>query len=264
MKSEPYFQNRNRTRKALARYALFASGKGEKGWSIAESKLRLYRHAVNAFAGTSDERIRRASHEEVYGRLRSWWGVGRNGTLWERATVFDVLENNCRACSRSSGLTLNTLEDEQTQTAVVACLESMRGLKRLRSGHYPVMAVSKNLHFFNPRLWVIYDNEVVVGKVYRVFKEEWAATYGRIAVETGDADISFYLAYLLWASHSIRNAYAGFMDDFADWFIATVRHEGEEAEDFRGELRSSFATAFEFIIIGAAHLEGGDMPCIGG
>jgi hypothetical protein len=62
----------------------------------------------------------------------------------------------------------------------------------------------------------------------------------------------------------IRTAYPGFMDDFADWFIETVADGGEDAEDFRDELRLSFATAFEFVIIGAAHLEGAGVPCLCG
>ena len=100
----------------------------------------------------------------------------------------------------------------------MACLEAVRSLKRLRSGNYPVMAVSKNLHFYNPRLFVIYDSEVVVGQVYRAFRKDWNGGYRRFA-STGDGWLDFYLAYLLWASHMIRNAYPGFMEDFADWFI---------------------------------------------
>ncbi len=192
MKSEPYFQNPEMTRKALARYARFAS---DKGWPISE-KLALYREAITAFASTADERTRRASHGEVYWSLRSWWKVGRRGTLWDAATVFDVLTGQCQECSRGSGLDVTGLEDDQHRQTVVACLETVRGLKRLRSGHYPVMAVSKNLHFYNPRLFVIYDNEVVVGQVYRVFRKDWNGSYRRFA-STGDEWLDFYLAYLL-------------------------------------------------------------------
>jgi hypothetical protein len=40
-----------------------------------------------------------------------------------------------------------------------------------------------------------------------------------------------------------------------------AKDEDQDAEDFREELRS-FATAFEFIVIGAAHLEGAGVPCV--
>jgi hypothetical protein len=256
MRSERYFQNPERTQEALARYARFAR---QQGWPISE-KLGLYRHASTAFAGTADERTRRASHEEVYWSLRSWWKVGRRGTLWDAGTVFDVLTGQCQACCRGSGLDLTRLEDHHEQQSVVTCLETVRNLKRLRSGNYPIMAVSKNLHFYNPRLFVIYDNEVVVGHVYRVFKKDWSGCYRRFA-STGDRWLDFYLAYLLWASRSISTGYRRLMDDFAEWFIEAVRGEGEEAEDLREELRLSYATAFEFIVIGAAHLEGAPVPC---
>lgn len=54
----------------------------------------------------------------------------------------------------------------------------------------------------------------------------------------------------------VGGAYPGFMDDFADWFVGAVREEGMVADDFRGQLRSYYAAAFEFVTIGAAHLEG--------
>lgn len=75
-------------------------------------------------------------------------------------------------------------------------------------------------------------------------------------------NLDFYLAYLLWASRMMRIAYPNFMEDFADWFIQTAADEGVDAEDFRDELRQLFATAFEFIVIGAAHLEDAVLcPC---
>jgi hypothetical protein len=129
--------------------------------------------------------------------------VGRRGRLWDAARVFHVLTNHCQACCRGRGLALTTLEDEQHQQTVVACLETVSNLKRSRSGNYPVMAVSKNLHFYNPRLFVIYDTEIVFGQVYRVFRKDWSGCYRRFA-STGDGWLDFYLAYLLWASRVIR------------------------------------------------------------
>ena len=99
---------------------------------------------TTAFAGIANESTRRSNHETIFGHLRSWWGVGRNGTLLDAATVLGVLTNECQPCSRSNGLTLTSLEDGSKQQAVVECLKSMRGLKQLRSGNYPIMAVSKN------------------------------------------------------------------------------------------------------------------------
>jgi hypothetical protein len=260
MKSEPYFQDPKRTRAALARYAQFANGRGEKAWSIAESKLDLYRDAVKAYASQHDESSRRSSHEAVFRHLRRWYGIGRNGELRDASTVFSVLTNGCQSCARISGITLKSLGSTQNQQAVVECLESMGGLKELRSGKFPIMAVSKTLHFFNPRLFAIYDNDIVLKKVYRLFKSDWDSCYDKINADVHDEEIKFYLAYLLWGSSMIRSAYPTLMEDFAAWFIETVSKEGN-AEDFRKELRVSYATVFEFIIIGAAYLEPPTMRC---
>ena len=41
---------------------------------------------------------------------------------------------------------------------------------------------------------------------------------------------------------------------FADWFVKVVGSE-RNAEDFRQELKTYYATAFEFVAIGATFLE---------
>jgi hypothetical protein len=263
MRSELYFQNPEKTRAALARYAHFASPKGEKAWSIAESKLDLYRRAVIAFDGRSDESTSTSNHETIFEHLRSWYGVGRNGVLWDAATLLGVLMKECKPCSRTSGVTLTSLAETSNQRAVVECLESMRGLKELRSRNFPVMAVSKTLHFFNPRLFAIYDNDIVLKKVYRVFRSDWDSCYDKIGAHVKDEWVDFYLAYLLWGGSMIRSAHPTLMEDFADWFIESVSEE-RNAADFRDELRVSYATAFEFIIIGAAYLEAACVPCLCG
>jgi hypothetical protein len=263
MRSEAYFQKPEITRAALARYAQFVGGKGEKAWSIAESKLDVYRRAIIAFAADADEPTKKSSHATVFGHLRRWYGVGRNGMLWDSATVLSVLTNECQPCSRSNGVTLRSLESTPNQQAVVECLDRMRDLKRLRTRTFPIMAVAKTLHFFNPRLFAIYDNDIVLKKVYRVFKSDWDSCYDKIGADVTDEGIEFYLAYLLWGGSMIRSAHPTLMEDFADWFIQSVSEE-RNAEDFRDELRSYYATAFEFIIIGAAYLEAAAVPCLCG
>jgi len=238
---------------ALERYRVLTV---EKGWPISESKLGLYLPASVAFDMTASEAVRRENHLEVFRHLRRYWGIGRKGNLWTQNRVFDVLTTNCQPCSLHHGLTLMTLGNAESQDRVVHCLRELRELKTLKSGRYPVMAVSKNLHFFNPRLFVIYDNQVVGGQVYPAFKQDWCSFYASLCLRDYGG-IDDYVAYLLWAGHMIRNAYSGFMDDFAEWFINVVREEdGTEAEDMRCELKTYYATFFEFVTIGAALLEG--------
>jgi len=118
------------------------------------------------------------------------------------------------------------------------------------------MAISKNLHFFNPKLFVIYDNDVVLKKVYRAFREDWNASYDGITVSIADDGIAFYLAYLVWGCRMVGGAHGVFMNDFADWFIASAENERDDAALDREALRSYFAAAFEFVVIGASYLEG--------
>jgi hypothetical protein len=117
------------------------------------------------------------------------------------------------------------------------------------------MAVSKFLHFFNPRLFVIWDREVILGKVYRVFRDDWNAAYRDIKVEADDKMMKFYLAYLLWAAKAIAEAGDDLMEDFATWFAKTVK-----APDCRDEMVGFYATAFEFIAIGSTLLERDGCP----
>jgi hypothetical protein len=58
----------------------------------------------------------------------------------------------------------------------------------------------------------------------------------------------------------IRSASPELIDDFADWFTRVVAAEDVAADPFRDELRMSYATVFEFVMIGAADLEDAAAP----
>jgi hypothetical protein len=148
MKISPYFEN-GEALKTLGRYSRFTTEK-KRDWSIHE-KLDLYQAAKQAFGSTLDEDDRRGKFDRIYGSLKSWWGVGRRGNLAAPDTVFALLTNKCGLCSRTSHITLINIHDRSCQASVVECLRRVRGLKKLKSGDFPVMAVSKFLHFFNPR-----------------------------------------------------------------------------------------------------------------
>ncbi len=240
----------------MDRYALFTTTK-KRDWSISE-KLDLYRAAVQAFDSAADERSRRRHFDRIYRDLKRWWGIARNGSLAAPETIFALLTDECGACSRISGMTLMDVQNRCNQAAVVECLRKVRVFKKLKSDDYPVMAVSKFLHFFNPRLFVIWDRAVVLEKVYGVFRRDWDSSYRDIKVPTDDNWMKFYLAYLLWAGKAIHAH--GLMDGFATWFVEAVSSE-PEAEDFRQELKHYYATAFEFIAIGSALLENKGNGC---
>jgi hypothetical protein len=252
MKISPYFENEGWL-KALDRYALFTKTK-KKDWSISESKLDLYRAAKRAFEPAVDGDTERPHFDTIYGDMKRWWGIGRNGNLATSDTVFALLKAECGPCSRTSGITLMNVHDRSCQESVVECLRKVRELKKLKSGDYPVMAVSKFLHFFNPGLFVIWDNAIVKDIVCRVFKNDLKSSRQDIEVNTDDEDTKRYLAYLLWAGKAVRQCTHDLMDGFATWFVEVVSDE-RHAEDFIPELKQYYAPAFEFVAIGSALLE---------
>ena len=148
MKISPYFEGTKQLT-ALKRYANFTTARN-RDWSIGESKLDMYRMAKRAFNGKSDEKCRRNEFDRIYGNLKSWWRISRNGSLASAETAFGLLTEECLDCSRSSGLTLMHLRDDSSQQIVVDCFRKVRELKKLKSGAFPVMAVSKFLAFLQP------------------------------------------------------------------------------------------------------------------
>jgi hypothetical protein len=150
-------------------------------------------------------------------------------------------------------MTLIDMHKRSCQAGVVECLRKVHKVKKLKSD-YPVMAVSKFLHFFNPGLFVIWDRAIIHGKVYHAFRDDWDSSYQDILVETDDKWMRFYLAYLLWAGKVLRQGASDLMAGFATWFVGAVRDD-RNADDFRQQLMRYYATAFEFIAIGSTLLE---------
>lgn len=246
MRCRDYLQDRDVTLRALEQYDRLAR---RWNWPTYE-KMMLYGEALRAFDSNLDETTRRAAFATIYQRLRKFWQAGRNGALLPESETFDLLERHCHRSHRESGLMLPELSAEHGQEAVLECLQQAGAIKRLRSGTYPVMAVSKTLHFFNPRLWVIHDVAVIQEKVLPRFRGDLAPFWSPLTAVGADSALSSYVAYLLWAADAMRSRYAGLMDDFADWFISVSR----DGADIREELKTHYATVFEFVIIGAAHL----------
>jgi hypothetical protein len=145
--------------------------------------------------------------------------------------------------------------DSEQSKAVFAVLMSLRDLKRTQG--FPCMPVAKFTHFFNPRLFPIYDYEVVWKKIldgaFRVGYRRWCTAIGRNA-KTDIDSARLNLNYTLMAGDMIRMADQGFMNFFSQWFRQQVAGEND---DYRvlDDMKSYYATAFEFVSIGAAHLD---------
>jgi len=128
---------------------------------FADSKamLDLYNSANRAFVGEGslgDFRI-------VYEELRGKWQVFRGGQgHWSLEQTYRVLKDlpeDLKNCCLSE---LDTYKWRDVWNAI----ESLKDIKQLKEGP-SLVAISKFLHFWNPRLFVIFDSEVVENWVFR-------------------------------------------------------------------------------------------------
>jgi hypothetical protein len=128
----------------------------------------------------------------------------------------------------------------------------MQGIKPHKG--FPVMAVSKFLHFYNPGLFPIYDHEVVWNKVFGHFGTDFRnfCAAAKITYDVGDTAF-FYRNYLSWASSLLSSAHEEFMRVFVEWL---GKQPGADLASRSFNCRMLYATAFEFTAIGAVVLMG--------
>jgi hypothetical protein len=239
--------------RALLKYAEVAKS---RKWQV-RNKLRIYGWAKKAFDSDLSDYQKRKSFHCIYEELRRHWQVFRNarGGHWSADETYDALTKHCQLLSRKSGVTLLTLQsDSQQSRSVLSGLVLLRDLKRTQG--YPCMPVAKFTHFFNPMLFPIYDYEVIWKTVlYGEFRGDfraWCAARG--SNPNADMDsVRLIFNYTLMAADMVRRAGDGFMDFFGRWFGQQVAGENDSHEVLR-DMNSYYATAFEFVAIGAAEL----------
>jgi hypothetical protein len=259
MKLALYFQGEQIDR-AFAKYSVFIGEKKPK-WQFGQKgeRLELYRLADDAFDPSCDEDQRRESFDGIYKALRGGWGVFRTSRplgYWLSDRTFSALLGLQTTYGRSSGLTLLNLEQVESRRAIIHCLQKMSGLKPLTDGGTSIMAVSKFLHFFNPRLFPIWDTGVIQNQVLRTFVSDWTipAWAGGPKV---DLPTRQYLGYVLLANRVMRQEPQVVMRKLVDWVARQAGVEGDSKALPPG-LHNYYSTAFEFIAIGASEIETGD------
>ncbi|MFN3648197.1 MAG: hypothetical protein ACK47B_01350 [Armatimonadota bacterium] len=257
MSLQDYFRPEN-VSVALDAYAA-ATSTDRLNWPIPR-KLALYAFAKDAFDSNLGEQQRVQAFDLIYEELRSYWGVFRNpgGGYWDSATVYQTLVSACGPVSRSS-MTLLSARPPRDEARVLGCLRLLRSLKQ--TTRYPHMAVAKFLHFFNPRLIPIYDGAVVWQSVLwgrprrpGAFRSDYTQFCTRRQFRPREDSEQFNWNYLLLASELMNSTdTAALMRIFANW----VREQADAGTDARvlDELETYYATAFEFIAIGAAERE---------
>jgi hypothetical protein len=185
--------------------------------------------------------------------------VKRGGSLAPANEVFDILIQYGSPFLFDAGVSLANLTYPSPSTSrLITFLPKLRFLKSTK--YYPWMFVSKILHFANPSLFPMWDQEVIQGKVmggksaafhceYKTFcRDHWFSVW--------ENRPDFNLYYTLWSTDYINQSHPELMDWFLDWMNV---HFSSDIENYglAPILCGYYATAFEFIVIGAALIEKG-------
>lgn len=217
-----------------------------KGWKIPDH-IRWWRQGAVAF-----EQKRFDEYAKLHKALRGYWQVfrGFTGRPWDARRTFDEL-SSLDTAYRSRRL--SSLEDAD----VPACsriLDSMRLIKPNRHGP-SVVAISKVLHFWNPRLFIVVDDAVMWRWVlaHGWLRRPIKRTHARIASSIGRAgatypkgacDLHTYLAILRWGADVVRTN-----PEICPQFVRHVNaHRDNEPLDIPVETYE--AAALEWLLLG--------------
>jgi len=169
-----YFETQDGQKRALEACRNFLSA---KDWAV-EDRLKLYdasRHAFNSAVQPGDalKWFRQIYDDLVRPAPAGGWGIARNasGPLWSAEKAFQMIKAEFSGFRWGGHLPLPNFHNSSTKGALLASLEKMRSFKPVAK--WPVMPVSKVLHFYNPELFPVYDNEVIWNKVLKRFKIEF-------------------------------------------------------------------------------------------
>jgi hypothetical protein len=250
-----YFKDEKAQNRALEACKDFLGG---RAWAV-KDRLNLYSLSREAFgANKNAASFRRIYDELVRPASADGWGIARNagGPLWSSEKTFEVLKTDFTQFAWGGGITLLNVRSG-SEAALMPLLEKMRQLKPLRSAsNWPLMAVSKVLHFFNAELFPVYDNEVIWNRVLTRFLNEFKA-FCRTSSPPYDGGYTpaFYKNYMNWGNALLASAHPRFMQGFADWL------GGQDGANLPGrpfDPTRLYATAYEFTIIGAYAAESGE------
>jgi hypothetical protein len=235
--------------RALERYGTFTE---DNGWPLSH-KAEMYRLSSDAFATADSSDQNFEAFKEIYDKLRGYWQVFRNAqSYWSAKEIFDVLTKEFGHFSRQSDVTLASFGQSERESLVTA-LPRLAGLKQVKSGGYPFMPVAKFLHFFNPRLFPIYDTAVICNIVFKAFKDDWSGFIEQERLKD-DQGCPWLANYVLWAARLVKAGDQLLMNQFATWFGNRLSSKDPNAQ-LPADLDKYYAAAFEFVAIGAAHLE---------
>jgi hypothetical protein len=246
-----FFQSERKQRSALDS---FFSVWGQ--WPIATQLLDLYDASRIAFDASTDANQAFQCFEKIYADLKSpIWGAFRSpipgAKHWTARQIFEKLIGEFPEFSSYGPFNLLNFPESGKESRLEASLVQMRGIKEKKT--YPHMTVSKVLHFYNPSLFPIYDTEMIENKVFKRFKPDIQEFCRQKDVSYkkhfyDEDNVSFVTHYIGWASSLLSEAHGKFMEVFEEWL---ANQPGSQLSLRRFDARTLYATAFEFIAIGA-------------
>lgn len=251
-----YFQNRESAYAALERYFEFSKN---NMWDVGGStgKISLYSRMFKAIDPGISKSESFDEFRVVYDMVRSWPGVERGGKLAPAKEVHEViLKGGNEFFFGSRGDLMNITFHSEFVNKVNRFLPALQFVKQ--TSNYPWMPVSKILHFVNPGLFPIWDWTVVWNTVMYPTQGAFGSGYRDFCHKHGfnvfENRPVFLLNYMLWAAHHIQQGDASFMEWFADWMN---HHFSNDIIKYNlgQKVKTLYATAFEFVAIGAAYLE---------
>jgi hypothetical protein len=89
--------------------------------------------------------------------------------------AFERLTAISRDIGYETGWSLSMAKRIKVYSPIADALDRARSIKVTKSSWGSTMAMSKFLHFVNPALFPIYDNQVIEQKVFRTFAQEWSS-----------------------------------------------------------------------------------------
>ncbi|MGB2753533.1 MAG: hypothetical protein WBD75_00830 [Phycisphaerae bacterium] len=216
-------------------------------------QLKMYQAATKAFQGDGSL----PDFNTVYKGLRKW-KVFRAGSV----QAPEVIHANLMASDQDMrGKRLSELGPEEWPSVWKVMLR-LKDVKQIKRGP-SLMAISKFLHFWNPRLFIIFDREAVEQGVFgrKLFLNHLPKA-GMVTLQYGIGTgahprLGKYLRALVFASEFVK-CNPGVLPEFA----RTVRALGVEG-DVPADIETYEATAVEWCLIGLAEMPPSGVEVLG-
>lgn len=234
-------------RKAVEAYVLFSD---KVNWGIVE-KIKMYQFAKNAFKVSSINQKSTVAFKELFEALKSF-KVFRNKSPddhWSYGKIYEVLFERCKQCFINESISLKNLNNDDIKL-ICSCIRELKEIKHLRSKKTPIMAISKFLHFYNPKLFPMYDTTYVNNRLLSIFKRDWndfTRGFNLSNCQNEDQEFKKYIQYIYWAQSFFKNPNK-IMQCIYEKIKQIIQLEFYDLKQYYG-------LGFEIISLGACELE---------